>query len=129
MNHLIIATHAELAKGYQSAINMFFPGTENVSYLSAYIEYSNFEEVLQTELDLHVGSTIIVLTDILGGSVNQVACRKLAENDFYLISSLNLAIVFGLLTETEDLTEDNLIELIEDAKYGIQLMNLIFKKG
>ena len=64
-----------------------------------------------------------MLTDILGGSVNNEFMGLLDKYNFHLITGLNLALLFEVVTcPAEDLTA-NLPSIVEQAREHIVLCN------
>ena len=64
-----------------------------------------------------------MLTDILGGSVNNEFMGLLDKYNFHLITGINLALLFEVVTcPAEDLTA-NLPSIVEHAREHIVLCN------
>ena len=89
MNQFIIATHATLAGGFADVVRFFKSDLENVQFINAYVESQEFEKEFRTALEKVKGENVIVLSDIMGGSVNQVATRLMQEFSYQLITGIN----------------------------------------
>jgi len=95
--HIVIATHGAMAKGVTDAVEILYGKKENYSFLEGYVHSENFEEEFNEHLSQIEDETIIVLTDLLGGSVNQIAARALKEKKIEVIAGINLALVLRVL--------------------------------
>ena len=84
MNQFIIVTHATLAGGFADVVRFFKSDLENVQFINAYVESQEFEKEFRTALEKVKGENVIVLSDIMGGSVNQVATRLMQEFSYQL---------------------------------------------
>lgn len=103
MNHILIATHGKLAEGFYEGIRFFHAQLDNVSYLNAYVDHPHFEEDFLAEVRRLKGKNLIVFTDILGGSVNQIAMRHMSEYGYQLVSGTNLAVLLEAVFQSEDI--------------------------
>ena len=95
--HIVIATHGGMAKGLTDAVEILYGKKENFSYLEGYVHSENFEEEFIEHLSKIEDETIIVLTDLLGGSVNQIAARVMHQKQIEVIAGINLALVLRVL--------------------------------
>ena len=96
MNQFIIVTHATLAGGFADVVRFFKSDLENVQFINAYVESQEFEKEFRTALEKVKGENVIVLSDIMGGSVNQVATRLMQEFSYQLITGINLPLLIEL---------------------------------
>lgn len=95
MNQFIIVTHATLAGGFADVVRFFKSDLENVQFINAYVESQEFEKEFRTALEKVKGENVIVLSDIMGGSVNQVATRLMQEFSYQLITGINLPLLLN----------------------------------
>ncbi len=63
---------------------------------------------------------IIILTDLLGGRINNDMMRFLNDRRVHLVSGMNLGLVLQLYMYENEKIEEAIIEAIKDAKEGIQ---------
>lgn len=77
-------------------------------YESPYEIYKNIEQAMKKEND----ATFLILTDLLGGSVNNQLLELCANKNVYIIAGANLGILLELY-----LADDNkeIREIIEDS--------------
>lgn len=123
MNQFIIATHSTLAEGFANVIRFFNAELENVRFINAYVESQEFEKDFRECLEPVKGQNVIVLTDILGGSVNQVAVSMMAEYGYHLITGINLPLLLEMIFVPDDITKEQIGEMIVRAKEQMIYLN------
>ena len=123
---IIIATHSELAEGFKNALSFFVGDENNIHTICAFTRDLEPENVINEFLTkLPKEDKVIVFTDIVGGSVNQLFSKKLIDNDFILISGLNLSLLLEIyLVPEEELNYKKIIEIIEKSKNEIKFINM-----
>lgn len=125
---IIIATHSYMGEGIKSAVNML-SSNKNITTMSAYINSDNFEEEFEKELGKIQEKVVIVLTDLLGGSVNQVVMKYRGSHDLKIISGINLYFVLKLLQIDDESNIDSKIkECIEESREQIIYINDLIRK-
>lgn len=123
MNQFVIATHSTLAQGFAQAVHFFYPEVENLQFLNAYVDSQELEKELRAVLDRVRGENIVVLTDIPGGSVNQVAMKLQAEYGFQLAAGINLPMLLDLVSESADVGAQAIRSALETGQEGMVYMN------
>jgi PTS system mannose-specific IIA component/fructoselysine and glucoselysine-specific PTS system IIA component len=122
----MIATHSILAEGFKKAADFFTGQGEDIVTVCAYDdpnvnprpEIDNFFNSLKTN------DSVVVFSDLLCGSINQILTEKLKTNKFHLITDVNLSVIIGVSTlNEEDLVAENIRENIELAKNNLKYMN------
>lgn len=119
MNRFIIATHSTLAEGFANVIRFFNAELEHVQFINAYVESQEFEKEFRACLESVKGQNVIVCTDILGGSVNQVAARLMPEYDYQLVTGINLPLLLEMIFVPNDIHEEQIDEIVARAKEQI----------
>ncbi len=126
MRHFIVATHAYMAKGLVSTLELIIGERDDVSYYCAYVEPGVIykEKLLEEITKYDLGDEIIILSDIFGGSVNNELTPLLQQKNIHLICGVNLVLLISLLVSSEDeKVEDMIHRCIEEAKNGIIYCN------
>ena len=123
MNKILIITHSTYAEGIANAIKFFKYDIDNVYYINAYVEDQEFEKALIVKLNEIGTEDLIVLSDLLGGSVNQVALKLMNEYKYKLITGVNLPLVLELAFSQEKMNDEKIIAMIEHAKEQLIYMN------
>lgn len=132
MTKIIVATHERLAEGFQRTLNYIAPEIVEISILTAYVENVPVEEELTTLLtSSDDGEQIIILTDLLGGSVNQACSKWIGKENIHLIAGLNFPLLLSLVLEAGqgELSEDQIRTHIEEAKKQIIYVNDYLKES
>lgn len=113
----LIATHSYMASGLRDAVEMLTGKKQNITVINAYIDSDSFETELEKALQTIQGQNIIVLTDLLSGSVNQALMRYKGDKQLYLAAGVNLPFALALLeTDAEADTEARLRGCVERAR-------------
>ena len=123
--HIIIATHALLAKGFNETMRFIVEPNCYIHTICAFTEEKNPEESIVALLDsISKNDTIVVLTDLLAGSVNKILAGYLKKYNFYLISGINLAVLLELALCDEKLINSEFIKnVIALAKEDMVYVN------
>ena len=122
-NYFVIASHSTYAQGIYNCLKFFKNDIDNVFYINAYVEDNDFVEKFDECLNNLKDKNVIVLTDLAGGSVNQICNAKLHDHNFHLISGINFPLALELLFQEEMLDATILRQVIEDSKQQIVYMN------
>lgn len=122
-NYFVIASHSTYAQGIYNCLKFFKNDIDNVFYINAYVEDNDFVEKFDECLEKLKGKNVIVLTDLPGGSVNQLCNSKLHDYNFHLISGVNFPLALELVFQEEKLDASILRQIIEDSKQQIVYMN------
>lgn len=123
MLNFIIATHSEMAEGLYKSLKLFKDDIENFQFINAYVEHNNFEEELRERLSTIKEGKIIILTDMMGGSVNQICSKLILELDVILIAGINLPLLLELAFLTEFRDSNQIRDLVSKARNQIVLIN------
>lgn len=126
MKKILLAGHGKFAEGLKSAISLIAGDQETITFINAYVGDKNFEEVLDEYLaTITDEDTLIVMTDLFGGSVNQTILRKLDLNKSYLITGVNLAVLLELaLTDVDNINKEKIQEVVQSGKDQLMLVEL-----
>lgn len=98
----IIATHHDMASGILDAVRILKGDYQNIHVLNAYVENDNFSREYENCLDkIDKNEKIIVLTDLAGGSVNQIVMKTKTRDEVEIIAGVNIDIVLSVLSIDE----------------------------
>lgn len=124
MRKMIIASHDKMAFGVKSTIDFITNHSFDVYEISAYTEGVDLEKDIANLIQsFSRDDQVIILTDMLSGSVNQQILNY--RNDHInVIAGFNLPLALEILLFPQDhqLSEDDLLRLIENSKQQIQLV-------
>ena len=125
MRKILLASHACLAGGMKSSAEMVTGPQEHLSAVCAYTEETpDFKGYLETVIrDLKAEDELVIVTDVLGGSVNNEASQFKNLANVHVIAGMNLALVLSLVISTEPDTSRLIEESIHAAKEQMMYMN------
>ena len=122
----LIATHSTLAEGFTNAL-MFFAGDGiDVTYINAYIDGKPIDEKINSFFStLNDQDELIVLTDLLAGSVNQNLYKYISREHTHILTGINLALALSLVLESANdyLTKERINQLVNSSRENIVYMN------
>lgn len=100
MRKILILTHGDLCKGFNSALAVITAGSNKADTLS--INADDNEKVVIDRLENYINEfkedQIIILTDIPFGSSTQFAMKMLVEHkNLYIVTGINLALLLELI--------------------------------
>lgn len=125
MNQFLIATHSTLAEGLANAIHFFNSDAANIHYINAYVEDNEFEKALRAKLAAMEPGNLVILTDLAGGSVNQIAAKLMREIPFVLVTGVNFPLVLEMVYQSEDITPELAAQIVECARAEMVCMNTL----
>lgn len=123
MRYILLASHAYLAEGMKSSVEMVTGKQENLRAVCAYTEETpDFKAYLENVIDgLQSGDELVIVTDVLGGSVNNEASQFGSRPNVHVVAGMNLALVLNLVingqADTRTLIEDSICAAREQIMY------------
>lgn len=125
MIKILLASHGKLAEGMKNSVEIIMGEASKIEVINAYVDDTDFEnDALECLKNLKNTEKLIVVTDLLGGSVNNTFIEFLKKYDFYLVSGMNLLLVIQLLLlKGDDKLEKELKRIIAESKDGVILCN------
>lgn len=122
MRHVIIASHHRFAEGLADTLE-FIGGVENMRAVCAYVDETPLEEqAAEAFAAVAPEDEVLVLTDILQGSVNQAFAPYVGDHVF-LIAGVNVALCLELALSAEPLSVAAIDAAIEQARSAMVLVN------
>lgn len=134
MAHIIVATHGRLANGFMDSMKMICGEQQNVISFCAYTDGDNNDDHLSEKILAMMDSVpedeeIVVLVDLLGGSVCHEFIRLMDRRPFYLISGVNLGLLLEFVFAQGKLDKDRVENIIEKARSSIIFVNQLIEEG
>ncbi|HGF7712541.1 TPA: PTS sugar transporter subunit IIA [Enterococcus faecium] len=129
MNNIILASHGELSQGLKQTAEMILGPTNNIYALSA---YRDEDEPIEKQIKYLVNKlgekNLFILTDILGGSVNNEMLPLLKENPaLHLITGMNLPLVISIATQVDTISSEDLHAIVEESQNSLIDCSLLIK--
>lgn len=122
---IMLATHGYFAKGIVSSAKIIAGDVSNIETVCCYVDETiNYEHMIYELLKNHPYecSNLIVITDLLGGSINTIFMKYLKEFSFHLISGLNLSLLLECMMLSE-VSEAKIREIITNCNQAMTLCN------
>lgn len=138
MQKIIIASHGYFASGIEDSIKILIGERDNIEFISAYRDNIPDNRVLKDKLrdimEKNKNNTIIMFTDIKGGSITNTAIELLPEyKNLNIISGSSLTLILEYILNSEDEEELSYKELIKnciiEAKEGMVYINELIAGG
>ena len=90
---------------------------DHVTVFDAYLDQRSVESQVEAFLDnVDCQDQVILISDLYGGSVNQILYRYLGRDNTFLVTGANLALILELISSKEHMSEQELDEKIDLAK-------------
>lgn len=122
MRHVILASHHRFAEGLKDTLE-FIGGVENVTAVSAYVDETPLDETVQRLFsEIPPEDEVLILTDIMQGSVNQAFAPYISDHVF-LVAGVNVACCLELTLETGPLKPEIIRATISQACQQMVFMN------
>jgi len=128
--HYIIASHSTLSAGMADVLHFFAGSTNNldINVITAYVDNKPIDEEIK---DIFAGvaleDEVIVLTDIMAGSVNQKLFPYISRQHTHILTGMNLPLALALVMEPSKdyLTEERVQQLVDESRTQLAYMNTI----
>lgn len=98
MRKLLVATHERFASGIMETLKLIMGENEDISEISAYVE-PGFDMQKEAEKKIHEldeEDELIIVADIMGGSVANVFSSYIQSEKVHIITGLNLPLLISL---------------------------------
>ncbi|MFR6673783.1 MAG: PTS sugar transporter subunit IIA [Enterococcus avium] len=127
--HLIITTHSTLCEGYRKAAELIIMNDQSGLTLLPFEENmpsEEFERRMAEIVKKHASQSLVILTDLIGGTPNNTAIKQLGSPNIQVITGFNLPLLLELLmaqSSDKQIEELNIPELIKSAQDNIIHVN------
>jgi len=120
---LLLASHGDFAKNALETLEMLMGSQSNVEIVGLFpgMGIKELQSAMKQKLDTlaHCG-TILIVTDLVGGTPANVAAELVASNpNLYLIGGFNMALLCELAV-SEELSEATMAECLGAGILGMQ---------
>ena len=117
MKKILLASHGRFASGIKSSMNILMGASDNLTVFDAYIDETNVETVIDEFYQtVSEDDQVILMSDLYGGSVNQIMFRYLSKPNTTLVTGVNLAWVLEIAATENELSKDDIKEIVANAK-------------
>ncbi|TLQ49229.1 PTS N-acetylglucosamine transporter subunit IIBC [Lacticaseibacillus casei] len=125
---IVLASHHRLAEGLKDTLNFISGGGQDIVSITAYLD----NQPVENQVDALMASfpadrDVIVLTDMMAGSVNQKFFKYRTRPHTHIISGMNLPLALGIAMAptNEYVSDDQINDLIQEAKNAIVNVNTL----
>jgi mannose/fructose-specific phosphotransferase system component IIA len=129
---ILIAAHGKFAEGIRSSAEIILGKQENLYTINAYLDETPVKQQLDEffkGVDLEK-DTLLVITDVFGGSVNQAIISNYQKDNIKVITGVNLPLLLELIMlDEEDVTDDKIRSIVNKAREQVILVNDALSKA
>ncbi len=123
MRKIVVASHSLLAQGFKDPLEFLTGKTDAISAVCAYVNDNGEGLDAAVEEALAGADEVVVLTDMVGGSVNQRFSRFVSDRVHVIAgTNLPLAMAVALAGPDEQLDFD---ALVDEARQQIVYVNAV----
>lgn len=129
MRKYLILTHGKFADGIAQTLSLFIGEDHPFNSISAYVDDVSVDDQIERFMtSIGDNDELIILSDLLGGSVNQKVIPYLKRSNTHIIAGFNLATLLQLSTmNTESLlSKDDINNLIQETRTSVVYVNDYF---
>ena len=129
MSRVIFASHGGLSKGMKDSVTMIVgdlvKNVETYSLLPGENPEDYYQELYKQANESN--EQILVLCDIKGGSVHTALSKLAVLDNIVVFSGMNMGLALDIVLKHAHLSEEELQEVIENARDGITMMKELNK--
>lgn len=129
MSRVIFASHGGLSKGMKDSVTMIVgdlaKNVETYSLLPGENPEDYYQELYKQANESN--EQILVLCDIKGGSVHTALSKLAVLDNLVVFSGMNMGLALDIVLKHAHLSEEELQEVIENARDGITMMKELNK--
>ena len=129
MSRVIFASHGGLSKGMKESVTMIVgdlaKNVETYSLLPGENPEDYYQELYKQANESN--EQILVLCDIKGGSVHTALSKLAVLDNVVVFSGMNMGLALDIVLKHAHLSEEELQEVIENARDGITMMKELNK--
>lgn len=124
MLKIFISSHGHFASGIKSSVEILMGPNPRITVFDAYVDQDSVQEHLDAFYEnVSEDDQVLLLSDLYGGSVNQVMYTYLLKPNTRLIAGVNLALVLELAVK-EEISDEELSELVEQSRSMLRVVEL-----
>ena len=114
---ILLGSHGHLASGMKTSLEILIGGdSKKVQIIDAYVNDMNIDNELENFFkNIDKEETVLMLSDLYGGSVNQKMYLYLDRPHTYLVAGINLAFLIEVCMR-ENISDEELEQLVKQAR-------------
>ncbi len=113
-----ISAHGKMASGIKESLEVLLGSSKQVTVFDAYVDDTNVEAEIKRQIEaVDEKDYLVMMSDISGGSVNQIMMRYMDRERTFLVTGINLALVVGLAAAySETISAEEIETVIEQSR-------------
>lgn len=113
-----ISAHGRMASGIKESLEVLLGSSKQVTVFDAYVDDTNVEAEIKRQIEaVDEKDYLVMMSDISGGSVNQIMMRYMDRERTFLVTGINLALVVGLAAAySETISAEEIETVIEQSR-------------
>ena len=120
MRKIVLLSHGGMAKGLLNTLSIFTANIDHITAISAYVDDCDPKAELERFwTSVNDDDQVVLCTDILGGSVNQLALPYLSRPNTYLFTGMNFPMLLQLTCLDENATEAEIKALADVGREAV----------
>ena len=124
MLKIFISSHGHFASGIKSSVEILMGPNPRITVFDAYVTQESVQENLDRFYEtVTPEDKVLLLSDLYGGSVNQVMYTYLEKPNTKLVAGVNLALVMELAVK-EDISDEELEQLVVQSREMLRIVEL-----
>lgn len=123
MLKIFLSSHGHFATGIKSSLDILLGNSGNIYFYDAYVDESSLSDNLDSFFrTVEDHEQVLLLSDLYGGSVNQVMYTYLQRPNTYLVAGVNLSFVLEVAMKSS--VDDELLhEIVEQSRRMLRVVN------
>lgn len=124
MLRIFLSSHGHLASGMKTSLDVLLGRSDSIQIFDAYVDECSVQEKLDAFYETITDEDeVILLSDLYGGSVNQVMATYLTKPNTRLVAGVNLACVLELSIQ-EKVDDELLASIVDNSRQMMQIVSL-----
>lgn len=126
MLKIFLSSHGRFASGIKSSLDILLGGSAMLTVFDAYLDDRSVSTIVDEFYDnVKPDDQVLLLSDLLGGSVNQVLCQYLNKPNTILVTGINLAFVLEVAIR-DSISEKEIDEIIKQSREALKMVKIDF---
>lgn len=122
MRHVILASHHRFAEGLRDTLD-FLGNKQPLEVVCAYVDSTPLEEQVRKIFGaIGPDNEVLILTDVLQGSVNQAFAPYMGPHVF-LVAGINVPTALELCLSSDELSIQGIEDIMEMGRQSMRLVN------
>lgn len=124
MLKIFLSSHGHFATGIKSSLEILLGNSGNIFFYDSYVDESSLKDVLDDFMGkLDEEDQVLLLSDLYGGSVNQMMYTYLDRPNTYLVAGVNLSFVLEVALKPS-VDAEQLNELVEQSRKMLRVVGI-----